>query len=174
MTIAAENRPSRTSIRRVRKTLLTLHVVAAVGLLGSVAGLLVAGARAATRDDVAEAHAIYGLMAVLPFALGIPLSFLALGSGIVLGLTTRWGLLRHWWVTTKLVLLAATIFLGALVVGPTVDALVDGTSGVAAIDRNGEWRLVAVLAVQLALVLTAAVLAVFRPGGRTPWAGHGR
>jgi hypothetical protein len=168
--------PTHTQIRsragrtHLRKSLLTLHVVTAVGLLGSVAGLLVAGTRAATRDDVAEAHAIYGLMAILPFALGIPLSFLALGSGVLLGLTSRWGVLRHWWVSAKLVLLVATILLGALVVGPTGAALLDGTTAAAAVDRTGAWRLVAVLAIQLAMVLTAVILAMFRPAGRAPWA----
>jgi uncharacterized membrane protein len=73
-----------------------------VGLLGSIAGLLVAGIRAATRDDLAEAHTIFELMAVLPFALGIPLSFIALGSGILVALTSPWGLFRHWWLTAKL------------------------------------------------------------------------
>lgn len=166
--IATPRSPSRRA--RLRKSLLTLHVVTAVGLLGSVAGLLVAAIRAATRDDLVDAHAIYELMAILPFTLGIPCSFLALGSGVVLGLTSRWGLVRHWWVTAKLALLGATILLGALAVGPTVDTLVDGTASAGAVDRDGAWRLVVVLATQLAMVLTAVILAIFRPGGRTPWA----
>ena len=32
------------------------------------------------------------------------------------------------------------------------------------------FRLVVVLATQLVMVLTAVILAMFRPGGRTPWA----
>jgi hypothetical protein len=165
-------RRSRSRRAHLRKSLLTLHVVTAVGLLGSVAGLLVAATRAATRDDPVDAHAIYELMAILPFALGIPLSFLALGSGVVLGLTSRWRVLRHWWVTAKLALLGATILLGALVVGPTVDTLADGTASADAVDRAGAWRLVVVLTTQLVMVLTAVILAMFRPGGRTPWAGR--
>ena len=170
-TSIATHRP-RSRRAHLRKTLLTLHVVTAVGLLGSVAGLLVAAVRAATRDDVVDAHAIYELMAILPFTLGIPFSFLALGSGVVLGLTSRWGVLRHWWVTAKLALLGATILLGAVAVGPTVDTLVDGTASAGAVDREGAWRLVAVLATQLAMVVAAVILAMFRPGGRTPWAGR--
>jgi hypothetical protein len=166
--ISGRRSPSRRA--QLRKSLLTLHVVTAVGLLGSVAGLLVAATRAATRDDLVDAHAIYELMAILPFTLGIPLSFLALGSGLALGLTSRWRVLRHWWVTAKLALLGGTILLGALVVGPTVDTLVDGTVSAGAVDRDGAWRLVVVLATQLVMVLAAVILAMFRPGGRTPWA----
>ncbi len=170
MTTSISRRRSPSRRAHLRKSLLTLHVVTAVGLLGSVAGLLVAAMRAATRDDPVDAHAIYELMAILPFTLGIPLSFLALGSGVVLGVTSRWRVLRHWWVTAKLALLGSTILLGALVVGPTVDTLVDGTASAGAVDRAGAWRLVVVLATQLVMVLTAVILAMFRPGGRTPWA----
>jgi hypothetical protein len=157
--------------RRVgaRKGLLTLHIVSAVGLLGSVSGLLVAGIRAATRDDVTEAHTIYELMSVLPFALGIPLSFIALGSGLLLGLTSRWGVLRHWWVTGKLALLTTTILVGALVTGPSIDELVVQTAPGQPGGPSGEWELVAVLGLQIVMVLTASTLAVFKPRGATPW-----
>ena len=152
-----------------RRALLTLHIVSAVGLLGSVAALLVAGIRAATRSDVMEAHAIYELMSVLPFALGIPFSFVALGSGILLGLTSRWGLVRHWWVTGKLALLVATILLGALVTGQSIGELADATAPAGSGDHTGEWAVVAVLGLQIALVLSANILAVFKPAGTTPW-----
>jgi uncharacterized membrane protein len=164
-------RARRRSSRRagLRKGLLTVHIVSAVGLLGSIAGLLVAGIRAATRDDLAEAHTIYELMAVLPFALGIPLSFIALGSGILVALTSPWGLFRHWWVTAKLALLVATLSLGAVVSGPAMTEMADHTAPSGDGDRGDEWALVFVLGVQIGLVLAAAVLAVFKPGGRIPW-----
>src|SRR4029079_13473956 len=97
---------------------------------------------------------------------------LALGSGVVLGLTSRWRVLRHWWVTAKLALLGATLLLRAGGGGPAVDTLVDGTASADPVDRAGAWRLVVVLATQLVMVLTAVILAMFRPGGRSPWAGR--
>jgi hypothetical protein len=153
----------------LRKSLLTLHIVSAVALLGSVAGLLVAGIRAATRDEIGEAHAIYELMSILPFALGIPLSFIALATGVWLALTSRFGLLRHWWVTGKLVLLLATIAMGALVSGPLMGDLADQTAAGGSGDRSGEWTVVVALGVQIAMVLAASILAVFKPRGRTPF-----
>jgi hypothetical protein len=152
---------------------LVVHVTTAVGLLGATASQLVAAAHAATRDDPSDAHAVYDHMRAGIFGLGIPLSFLALGSGVLMGLTSRWGLLRHWWVTTKLALLVTTILAGALATGPRVDSLLDAT---AAGGSGGDerWGLVVSLACQVALVLAASVLAVFKPGGRTPWAGTPR
>jgi hypothetical protein len=153
----------------MRKSLLTVHIIASVGLFGSVAGLFVAGAWAATRDTMTEAHAIYELMSVLPFVLGIPFSFIALGTGVLLAVTSRWGLLRHWWVTGKLVLLVTTILVGALVSGTAMTDLADHTVAAADGDRSGEWTVVVVLGLQLAMILAASILAVFKPGGRIAW-----
>jgi hypothetical protein len=153
-----------------RKTVLTLHISSSVALLGSSAGLLLAGLRAATRNEPAQAHTIYELMQLLVFTLGIPCSFLALLSGAALGLTSRWGLVRYWWVTTKLVLLLATILTGALVTGRSIDAMLDDTAPGGTGDDGARWTLVYAVAAQLTMVVTANVLAVFKPAGRTPWA----
>lgn len=75
-----------------RKTLLTIHIASAVALLGSTAGSLVIATRAATRDDQAEAHTLYEAVGQLPLFLGIPLSFIALISGILMALTSKWRL----------------------------------------------------------------------------------
>src|SRR5918994_7459512 len=93
----------------LRKSLLTIHVAASVALLGTTAGLLVAGVHAARLDDPRDAHAVYDLLTTLVFSLGIPLSVLALVSGVTLGLTSHWGVFRHLWVTTKLIALLTTV-----------------------------------------------------------------
>lgn len=152
-----------------RKTVLTVHIASAVALVGTSAGLLIAGVRAATRSEPAQAHTIYELMQLLAFSLGIPFSFVALASGATLALSSRWGLVRHWWVTVKLVLLLATIVTGALVTGRSIDAMLDDTGPGGTGDDGAQWTLVIAVAAQLAMVVTANVLAVFKPAGRTPW-----
>ena len=152
---------------RSRKLLLTVHVSSSVGLLGSTAGVLVAATWAATRDDEQSAHAMYDLIAVLPSALGIPLSFIALLSGVALGVLSRWGVLRHWWVTAKLALILGTILAGALVSGPSIESAREATESGG--DDGARWVLVASVSLQVAMLLAANVLAVFKPGGRTPW-----
>jgi uncharacterized membrane protein len=102
-----------------RKLLLTVHIASAVALLGSSFGLLITAVRAATRGDQAQAHTLYELMRLLTYSSGVPFSFLALAAGVLLALTSSWGLLRHWWVLAKLGLLLATILVGALVTGPS-------------------------------------------------------
>ena len=67
---------------------------------------------------------------------GIPLSFAALATGLTLAIGGRWGVLRYPWVTIKLALLVSVILVGALLLGPSVDAIRSG-------DGDVEGRIVA-------------------------------
>jgi hypothetical protein len=138
--IGSERRPrSKWSRGNRRKTLLTIHIASAVALLGSTAGFLVLAVRAATRGDQPEAHALYEAVGQLPLFLGIPLSFIALISGVLVGLTSTWGVFRHWWVTGKLALLVGVILLGALLNTRTVDTMLETTAPGADGKNPAEW-----------------------------------
>jgi hypothetical protein len=54
------------------------------------------------RTDPAFAKSSYELLSMFSLVFGIPLSFIALISGLVLSLSSKWGALRYPWVTTKL------------------------------------------------------------------------
>lgn len=47
------------------------------------------------------------------------------GPGVVLSVTTRWGLVRHWWVVAKEAITIAVIATDVLVVWPAMDRAVD-------------------------------------------------
>ena len=112
---------------RTRKAVLTTHIASAVALLGTTAGLAIMGTRTAGSDDFHQAHAVYDVMSLLTFSLGIPLSFIALASGVLLATTSKWGLFGYWWVTTKLALLVGVIVIGATVTGASIDTMLDVT-----------------------------------------------
>lgn len=161
----AAGRPQRLTGAR-RKTLLTIHIAPAVALLGTSSGLLITAVFAATRGDSQQAHTLYELMRLLTYSLGIPLSFLALTTGVVLAVTSKWGLLRYWRVAAKLALLLATILVGALPTGASIDAMLDATEPGGPGDDGAQWMLVAAVGAHAAMVLAAIFLAVFKPGGR--------
>jgi len=150
--------------RDARKLVLSIHVTASVALLGTTAATLVLALRAATTSDVELAGTTYRLMQTLSLALNIPLALTALVSGIVVGLGTKWGVLRHWWVTAKLALLVAVIAVGALVVGRGVEEAVGASPG--AVPASVEWRVVVGAALALTALVGATVLSVYKPGGR--------
>jgi hypothetical protein len=164
MTETTHVQPSATTTRawrltaRARRTALTIHIASSVGLLGSTAALLLLALTATGTDDPAFAASIYRLMSSFSLVFGIPLSFAALLSGILLGAGTRWGVLRYWWTTAKLLLIVGVIFNGALNSGPSVDALRHGA--------GSEPRLVIAAALSVTMLLIATTLSTFKPGGR--------
>jgi hypothetical protein len=149
--------------RRLRRTVLSLHIVGGVGLLGVCAVIVLADVRALTLDDPQPA---YELMVSTPL-LGIPLSFLSLVTGIVLGLTSKWGVLRYGWVTAKLVLNVSVILVGALVLGPQTAAMASDGSG-------SEVALVAGSVYDVVALLLATGLSVFKPRAAGPRGARAR
>jgi hypothetical protein len=155
-------KPPRTLPRPARNTLLTIHIVASVALLGDVLALL-AVTLTAMGSGPAAARTLYEIVQLFGFVFGIPLSMTALVTGLVLGWGTRWGILRHWWVTAKLGLTLTVILAGALVIGPAVEVLLD--RGASAAARSGaETRLLVGIGWQIAALLAATGLSVFKPG----------
>lgn len=155
-------------MRGLRRALVAVHIIGSVALLGEVWVLVALNLYAtATIDDDRElAGSAYRLMEVLVFAGGIPLSMLALVTGVTLALTSHWGLMRHYWVFGKLLLLIVVILCGMLLFqpAPTAAAVADGS-----ISDGQQVRQVAVVAAQLIMLGTATVLAVFKPRRRIGW-----
>jgi hypothetical protein len=140
-----------------RRALLTAHIVSSVGLLGASSALLMLAITGATTSDAQLADSAYELISRFGFVFGIPLSFSALFTGIALGLGTKWGVLRYPWVMTKLVLLVTTILSGALFVGRLSEQMSSG-------DGGAETQLVVAATYNVAALLVATVLSVFKPG----------
>ena len=150
--------PIRTRLRSARKLLLAIHIVSSVGLLGASSSSLLLALVAATTDDAEFAHSAYRLMSSQSLAFGIPLSFIALFTGLALGAATKWGVVRYRWTAAKLMLLVFVILNGALAIGPTTEARLDG--------NGSEWALVASVGAQVLMLGSSVALSVFKPGGR--------
>jgi hypothetical protein len=142
-----------------RKWLLTFHIIVSVGLLGDSAGYLAVAIRAATTNDAAVVHTLYQMLRMFAFMFGVPLSFAALLSGIALGLGTPWGIFRYPWVAAKLLLILTVIAVGALVLKDGMTAMLSGAGG-------AEGRLIAGAAWDVAALMVATGLSVFKPGRR--------
>jgi hypothetical protein len=143
---------------RARKAIVVLHVISSVAILGqvwvnAVLAVIAMGAPGSAR-------AAYSFMQDLVYASAALLSVLALASGIVLGLGTKWGVLRFRWVPAKLALLLLTVLSGSTIQGPLLEQLIVAPS------PTVQAANLAVTAVQLALLALATWLSVFKPGGR--------
>jgi hypothetical protein len=137
--------------------LLTVHIAVSVGLLGDSAGFLAVAIRHARADDRVVRDATRDVLKMFALWFGIPLSFLALLTGLALGLGTRWGVFRYPWVLAKLALILTVVAVGAIVFRPLLFGDTTGTSDPALI-AGAAWD-VGALAV-------ATGLGVFKPGRR--------
>jgi hypothetical protein len=158
---------------RLRKFVLTTHLITSIGWLGTAAaygGLVIAALRSSDADEVRAAYLALGPLtwfAIVPFALG------SLFTGLVESLCTRWGLMRHYWVIYKFVLtLFATTVL--FVNTRTVAALSQAAAHTHGADVFGlKGQLIHASLGVLVLLLTT-LLGVYKPKGMTRygWRKH--
>lgn len=164
-------RPTRRLTPTTHKLLLSLHIVASVGWLGLNVGNLALAVTGLTTDDPGTQHAAFGAMYLVGGTLLIPVSLLALSSGVLLGITTKWGLVRYRWVLVKLVLTVTAVLLIPLSLLPGLREL----SGLVAATPAGRLAETGTLAVDMlsagivstAMYVTNAVLSTLKPWGRT-------
>lgn len=153
-----------------RKFTLTVHLVFSVGWIGAAVAYLTLGAFAATSHDAATIRAAWIAMELIGWSTIVPLALGTLLSGLVVSLTSPWGLIRHYWVMITLLL---TVFAVAVTVlhMPSVSSMADAARG-ATPDELG--RLGGDLfhpGVGLVVLLVIMALNVYKPRGRTRY-GH--
>lgn len=153
---------------RVRKAVLTLHIVSAGAWIGVdvlvavLAGVGLGGGSGAVRGLALRALAEFVVAPMLVSAL------VCLGSGLLLGLATKWGLVRYWWVAVKLVM---NVLLCVLIVVALRPGMADVGAAGAAIEAGRApvadiSFLVFPPTVSLTMLVVATVLSVYKPGGR--------
>ena len=89
---------------RLRKAVLTAHVVTSVGWLGAVLAYLALDVTAAVSHDIDRVRAAYVAMELTVVQAIVPLALASLVIGIINALGPSWGLFRHYWVVVKLLL----------------------------------------------------------------------
>jgi hypothetical protein len=156
----------------LRKSTLTAHVIASVGWIGALAVFLAHAIASVTSTDQTIVRAASVMMAITAWAVIVPLSLASLITGLVQALCTPWGLVRHYWVTFKLLLTSIATVVLLLKLEPIflLAELAAATTTASAGDTLGLRTSLLVHAVGgLAVLIAIAALAVFKPTGLTPW-----
>jgi len=151
----------------VRKVALVAHISAAGAWLGLdlALGILVVTALTADPAGAGAAATSISTFATWPLA---ALGVLTLITGIVLGLGSKYGLLRYWWVLVKLAINIVLVTLVLFVLTPGVETLgglgrttlADGTP----LDASAALLFPPI--VSSTAVLIAITLSVVKPWGR--------
>jgi len=155
----------------LRKFALTSHVTSSVGWLGAVAAFLVLAVAGLSSQDDTTVRAAYIAMHLTTWFVIVPLSVAALLTGLVQSLGTTWGLFRHYWIATKLLLTVLATGLLLLHTQP-IDrvAAVARERMLSSSDlRQLRIQLVADAGAALFVLLVTTALSVYKPWGLTAY-----
>jgi hypothetical protein len=151
----------------LRRFVFTAHLIASVGWIGAVMAYLALVVAALTSEDGQTVRAAFRAMELSYFVL-VPLAAAALLTGIVQAMGTTWGLFRHYWVVFKLVLtVVATTVL--LLHWPAVGALAEAAADTERADLPDAGGELLHAGVGLLVLLTTAILGVYKPRGMTQY-----
>ncbi|GGR72986.1 putative membrane protein [Nocardioides luteus] len=153
----------------VRKAVLVVHLLG----VGAWIGIdVVVGIMAAVATGTGDAADRGLALQVIGTYLGGPMlaaGVIVLATGLVLGWGTKWGLVRFWWVSVKLVLNVVLVALIVFVLQPgmaevrTIGEVLTATGEL--VGDVSDLR--SPPAVSLTVLTIAVVLSVYKPWGRT-------
>src|SRR5258708_40238925 len=156
---------------RLRKLVLTAHIIFAVGWLGAVAAFLALAVAGLTSEDAEIGRSAYIAMGLIARVVIVPLSFAPLLTGPALSLGTRWGLFRHYWILVKLLITLLCTLLMLVHVRPI--SFVAGAAAEKALSSADlhplRVQLVAYAGAALLALLVTTALSVYKPRGVTPY-----
>ncbi len=157
----------------LRKVILTAHITFSVGWLGAAGAFLVLSIAGLTSHDREVVRSAYLSMNLIGLYLIVPLSLVALATGLIQALGTHWGLVRQYWVVAKFLLTILAIYALLMHQFTAVeDAAKLVSERAAPTFLSAELRLVGTellsdVSGALLVLLVVTALAVYKPWGLT-------
>jgi hypothetical protein len=149
------------------------HLVSSVGWIGADLVFLILSVTGFTSDDRGLQAACYRAIGSFAVWLLLPVGLLSLMTGLILGIGSKYGLLRYWWVLAKLVINVVLLVLVLVALRPVVGhaAAASGRVDPTLAHRLGAAprSLLFPPAVSITTLSVATYLGVFKPWGRTRW-----
>jgi hypothetical protein len=155
-----------------RKALVAAHAVSAASWVGVAVTFVAMSVVAMSTNDIRTAAVTYELMAAFDITLLPWTNFATFLTGIALSMTTKWGLIRYYWVAAKIaiavgILVMAFGFLHDNLERAGHEAAALATTGGTVADVSGSADVVlwGFGCAMLSLV-GALLLSLYKPGGR--------
>jgi hypothetical protein len=157
--------------KRVRQVIVFLHVVVSLGWMGAGMANVVLAMTAGYAADAAVRRVCYQMIGRVDTFIVIPGAFGALVSGIVLALVTPWGLVRYWWVLSKLALTMVVIGYSTVGLGVWVETSIAATTA-EAVESPVAGPLAYGTLPNIVAFLFMTWVSVAKPWGTTPWSAR--
>jgi hypothetical protein len=152
----------------LRKLALTVHLTTSLGWVGAVIAYFGLGIAAVESSDTETIRAAWTGMEVTGWWVIVPLAIVALVTGLLMSLGTRWGLFRHYWTVISLALTALCTLVVVLHM-PAVTATARVARTVEAADLRMLGGDLFHPSAGLVLLLAITALNVYKPEGLTPY-----
>jgi hypothetical protein len=156
-----------------RKFALTAHITCSVGWVGAVATFLALSLVGALGRDPETVRSAYIAMNSIGILVIVPLSLASLATGLLQALGSPWGLFRHYWVLSKLLLnlLATGLLLLHQYMSVSVAAQRALITATGVLPSLGQLAIQQVFDASLAVLtlVTATAFAIYKPKGLTPY-----
>jgi vacuolar-type H+-ATPase subunit I/STV1 len=146
--------------RRSQKVTLIAHVLTSVGWFGVAASVVFCAVAAALTNDPKTADGLIRVIGIIPW-LSIPLGLMAVATGTLLSLGTKWGLVRHWWVVAKILIAIAVLVTDA--------TLMAAVAHDAAATGNPARTFGSPIIPHVVVLSVATILSILKPRGHTPF-----
>lgn len=85
-----------------RKVILLFHIITTISWLGSIIAYLPFAIAIINEPSLEALKGSYTAMNLIAWQVVLPLSLLSFISGLILALTSKWGLFKYYWVTIKI------------------------------------------------------------------------
>jgi hypothetical protein len=155
------------SLRRLN---FTAHLTASLSWIGALAVFFAHAVASVASQDAQLVRAACIAMGITAWFVILPLSIGSVVTGLIQALGTAWGLVRHYWVLAKLLLtaLATVVLLLKLAPISTVSSAALASTFSPADFSGLRMSLLIHAFAGMLVLLTIAVLAVYKPAGLTP------
>jgi hypothetical protein len=173
--------PAVTSPRGARRMLVALclfalvaaHAVAAACWIGIAVTFVAMSVVAMSTNDIHTTMAIYELMATFDLTLLRWANFATFLTGIALSITTKWGLIRYYWVAAKVAIAVAILIMAFGFLHDSLEragheaAELAATRGTAAQLSGASDVVLWGFSLAMLSLVGALLLSLYKPGGRT-------
>jgi hypothetical protein len=153
----------------IRKLILTAHVAFSVGWIGALAGFLALSVVGLASDNAVVVRSAYVGMDLVNRFIIVPAALLSLLTGIVQSLGTPWGLVRHYWVFFKLLIITTATIMLLVKTGPisTMANVAAETTLTATDMRELRLSILGHAIGGLAVLIWAMALGMYKPKAET-------
>lgn len=158
--------------QKKKQWLVAIHVIAVASWIGGTLGMLLLGLYLRSGENGEQLAYTLSSMEVIDENLLKYPALLTLLTGILLSVWTQWGLVKHYWVTIKLILTVVTIMMGILFLDNWTASLADMISetGFAALRNEtfqSTWLSIIIMAsFNVVCLLLMVFITYFKPFGK--------